>query len=112
MTITANGKEHIADQLSAKAQSPVTLMAIGTGSPSASALGMELTGKRHAIIKSVSGAIVTYKAHWDVEDEFSADITEVGLFNNNNVMVASQEFTAVNKTDNDPFNVTWTLEIT
>ena len=107
MTIAALGKEWLADQAAARLQKPVTLMAFGTGTPSATALGSEISGSRRTVTPSSSGAVSTYKAHLDVEDQITANITEVGLFNNSNVMVASQSFAAVVKTANEPFYVTW-----
>ena len=111
MTITANGKSHIADHIGDRGTYPVSLMAIGTGSPSATALGTEIANSRRIVVPSDSGAVITWQAHWDIEDEIAATITEVGLFNNNGTMIASQSFAGVVKGLNDPFNVTWTLEI-
>ena len=111
MTITANGKVFFADQIGPRAQYPVSLMAIGTGMPAAAALGAEIPGKRHSVTPSSSGAIATYQAHWDVDDQFAAGITEVGLFNNNGTMIASESFASVPKSINDPFNVTINVPI-
>ena len=105
--ITALGKEWLADQIAARLQYPITLMAIGTGTPSATALGSEISNSRHVVTPTSTGKIATYKSHWDVQDQFTASITEVGLFNNSGTMIASRSFTAVVKAINDPFNAVW-----
>ncbi len=109
MTMPALGKAWAADQISARLQPPVTLIAFGTGTPSATALGSEISGSRRVATPSSSGAIATFTGHLDIEDQIAATITEVGLFNNDGTMVVSQSFTGVVKAINDPFNVVWNI---
>ena len=109
MTMPALGKAWAADQIAARLQSPVTLIAFGTGSPSATALGAEISGSRRVATPTSSGAVATYTGHLDVDDQIAASITEVGLFNTSGTMIASQSFAAVAKGINDPFNVIWNI---
>lgn len=116
-TVTAVGKEHIADQLArVPAQRGVQHMAIGTSSPSSTALGAE-TSRKYLATKTASGAVVTYVAHWDVDDQVSGSFTEAGLFTSpnagvNDAMLCSTTFASVAKGINDSFDITWTLTIT
>lgn len=108
MTITSNGINHIADQVGLRTLEPICYIAIGTGTPGANALGAELK-VRGATITRVNN-VVTYHAHWDIDDQFADTITEVGLFYNasgTKVMVASGTCSVV-KAINDTLNVNWT----
>lgn len=110
MTITANGKIHIADQMGLRTQIPIMYLAIGTGSPTATELGAELKVRGATVTRTDN--VVTYKANWGIDDEFSATITEAGLFyptaGGGKTMVASGVCGKV-KAFNDPLNVSWTL---
>lgn len=78
--ITTLGKEYIANRmLKTPTQQHATNIAIGTGSPSSTALGTELRRKAAAI--TVSGNEVTYSTRFDIDDYVSGTITEIGVFN-------------------------------
>src|SRR3990167_6661756 len=81
MSITVAGKELIADRLTMTPVSAQPLwIAIGTGSPSATALGSEISRKYCKIVSS-SGGIITYSCLWDIEDNIEGLVTEIGIFN-------------------------------
>src|SRR3972149_158301 len=111
-TVPANGLAHIADQLSsAPGQAAMGWMAVGTGTPSATLLGVEVD--RNALTSRIdSGAVVTYVGDWAAGDA-TAVITEAGIFNvvtaNTITMLASASFAAFNKLANDTLQITWTL---
>lgn len=111
-TVTTAGKNGSADQLLA---SPTIAkpgwMAIGTGSPAATLLGVEID--RNALTsKTRSGAIVTFLGDWAAGDGTGA-ITEAGVFNvvtaNTIDMFVSASFAVVNKGAGDTLQITWTL---
>lgn len=109
-TVTTAGKNGAADQLLA---SPTlgkpTHMAIGTGTPSATALGTELD--RNALTsKTRSGAVVTMVGDWAAGDGTGA-LTEAGVFDAASAgnMWLSASFAVVNKGANDTLQITWTL---
>lgn len=111
-TTTTAGKNHIADQLSSSpGESAMSHMAVGAGTPSATALGSELD--RNALTsRTDSGAVVTYVGNWAAGDGTGA-ITEAGIFNNSSggTMLCSASFDAVNKAAGDTLQITWTLTI-
>ena len=114
-TVTSDGKTHIADQLAAvPTQAPMTNMAIGTGTPGASALGTEL--KRKAFkARTSSGAVVTYIGFWDIDDNVAGTITEAGLFNApqlGGTMLCSASFGGIIKAVQSTLEITWTLTFT
>ena len=111
MTLTANGKAYIADQVGPRADLPMATgrlaaIALGTGTPTVTALGTETTRKALDTV-SRSGAVASYHAHWDVDDQINATFTEAGLFQGT-TLVASAVISQV-KNLNDPLGVTWTL---
>ena len=55
-------------------------LAIGTGTPGATALGNEIARKA-VYQRSTSGRVTTYAARWDIEDQIAGTITECGIFN-------------------------------
>lgn len=109
-TVTTAGKAGAADQLLA---SPTlgkpTHMAIGTGTPSGTALGTELDRNANTS-KNRSGAVVTIVADWAAGDGTGA-ITEAGLFDasSSGNMWASTTFSVINKAAGDTLSITWTL---
>lgn len=117
-TVTALGKELIADQLltglsttSGPTYAKPSHMAIGTGTPSATALGTELD--RNAFTsKSRLTNVLTMVADWAAGDGTGA-ITEAGTFNaaSGPTMMTSASFAVVNKLAADTLNITWTLTI-
>jgi hypothetical protein len=109
-TVTTAGKNGAADQilLSPSLNKP-THMAIGTGSPSGTALGTELD--RNALTsKTRSNAVVTMVGDWAAGDGTGA-ITEAGIFDaaSTGNMWTSSSFSVVNKAAGDTLSISWTL---
>lgn len=114
-TVTTLGKEHIADRMATTPSlNPMCSMAIGTGTPSATALGTEVYRKGFKS-KTVSGAVVTYQAYWDINDRIAITVTEAGIFNAPNLggtMLNSGTVSpSIVKGLNDVLDITWTLTI-
>lgn len=109
-TVTTPGKEGAADQiLASPSLNKPTHMAIGTGSPSGTALGTELD--RNALTtKTRSGAVVTMVGDWAAGDGTGA-ITEAGVFDaaSTGNMWLSSSFSVVNKAAGDTLSISWTL---
>lgn len=108
-TVTTAGKNAAADQLllSPTLNKP-THMAIGTSTPSATALGTELD--RNALTsKTRSNAVVTMVGDWAAGDGTGA-ITEAGVFDASSTgnMHLSQTFSVVNKGAADTLAISWT----
>lgn len=119
-TITSVGKKITADQLGGTTTAPVTAMAIGVGSPSATALGSESTtngGSRGAATVSNTTTTTTGDTEqWVKTFTFSGSLalTEEGLFDNNTSggnMLASQTFSAVNVVDTDTLQITHKVKV-
>lgn len=114
-TVTSAGKEHIADRLaSSPSQAVMISMAIGTGTPSLTALGSELS-RKGLYSRTTSGAVVTYTAIWDIDDRVNGTITEAGIFNaspSGGTMLCSGTISpSIVKGLNDSLIITWTLTI-
>lgn len=111
-TVTAAGKNAIADQLlAAPTLGKPTHMSIGTGTPGSNALGSQLD--RNALTsKTRTGAVVTMVGFWAAGDGTGA-ITEAGVFDAATAgnMLLSTSFAAVNKAAGDTLEITWTLTI-
>lgn len=111
-TVTTAGKNMIADRLLASPTLGVpTHMAIGTGTPSGTALGTELD--RNALTsKTRSNAVVTMVGDWAAGDGTGA-ITEAGVFDASSTgnMHLSSSFSVINKASTDTLSVTWTLTV-
>lgn len=111
-TVTTAGKNMIADRLLASPTLGVpTHMAIGTGTPTGTALGTELD--RNALTsKNRSGAVVTMVADWAAGDGTGA-ITEAGIFDASSTgnMHLSASFSVINKAAADTLSISWTLTI-
>lgn len=114
-TVTTVGKQASAQQVGGTTTSPVTAIAIGVGTPSATALGSESTtngGSRGAATVSNQTTTLTGDTErWVKTFTFSGSLalTEEGLFDNNSsggVMLASQSFSAVNVVNTDTLQVT------
>lgn len=114
-TVTTLGKQAAAQQIGGTTTSPVTAIAIGIGTPSASALGSEITtngGERGAATVSNQTTTLTGDTErWIKTFTFTGGfaITEEGLFDNNTsggVMLASQTFSAVNVVSTDTLQIT------
>lgn len=111
-TVTTAGKNGIADQiLASPSLGKPTHMAIGTGSPSGTALGTELD--RNALTsKTRSNAVVTMVGDWAAGDGTGA-ITESGIFDasSSGNMWMSQSFSVVNKAAGDSLSISHSLTI-
>lgn len=111
-TVTTPGKNGIADQiLASPSLGKPTHMAIGTGTPSGTALGTELD--RNALTsKTRSNAVVTMVGDWAAGDGTGA-ITEAGIFDasSSGNMWLSTTFSVVNKGASDTLSISWTLTV-
>lgn len=109
-TVTTAGKYGAADQiLASPSLNKPTHMAVGTGTPSGTALGTELD--RNALTsKTRSNAVVTMVGDWAAGDGTGA-ITEAGVFDaaSTGNMWLSASFSVINKAAGDSLTVTWTL---
>lgn len=109
-TVTTAGKNGAADQvLAAPSLNKPTHMAIGTGTPTGTALGTELD--RNALTsKTRSNAVVTMVGDWAAGDGTGA-ITEAGIFDAASVgnMWVSASFSTINKGASDTLQISWTL---
>ena len=115
-TITTVGKQIAAQQLGGTTTAPVTAVAIGVGSPSATALGSEIStnGGSRTAADTVSNETTDTTGdteRWVKVFTFTGSlaITEEGLFDNNTSggnMLASQSFSAVNVVDTDTLSIT------
>ena len=113
-TITEAGDAHVADQLSASPdENAMSHMAIGTGTPTSTALGNEVHRNALTSRNQGSGADdndVIYVGDFGAGEGTGA-ITEAGIFNSNSggTMLASASFPTINKGDNDTLTITWTI---
>ncbi len=113
-TVTALGDAHVADQMSDQGDAAMGWMAVGTGTPSATALGTELD--RNALTSKTQGTggddnDVIYVGTWAAGDGTGA-ITEAGIFNLvtlGGTMFVSASFAVINKGAGDTFVITWTV---
>lgn len=111
-TVTTAGKNGLADQiLASPSLGKPTHAALGTGTPSGTALGTELD--RNAFTSKIrSNAVVTMVTDWAAGDGTGA-ITEAGLFDasSSGNMWCSASFSVVNKAAGDSLTLTWTLTL-
>ena len=114
-TITVVGKKHLMDQVGGTTTAPVTAIALGIGTPAATALGSEITtvgGQRGAAtVTNTTTDDTGDTEQWVKTFTFSGSlaITEEALFNNNTsggIMLASQGFSAINVVDTDTLQFT------
>ena|ERR1035437_545699 len=114
-TVTTIGKQIAAQQIGGTTSAPVTAIALGIGTPSATALGSESTtngGSRGAATVSNQTTTLTGDTErWVKTFTFSGALalTEEGLFDNNasgGNMLASQTFSAVNVVNTDTLQIT------
>ena len=114
-TITTIGKQISAQQTGGTTTAPVTAIAIGVGTPSATALGSESTtngGSRGAATVSNQTTTLTGDTErWIKTFTFTGSLvlTEEGLFDNNTSggnMLASQTFSAINVVNTDTLQIT------
>lgn len=108
MAITTLGHNHIAKRLGYTPDpNPMVYIAVGTGTPTSTALGAEVAKK--FFTASVTGGIITYTGYWDIDDDLIGDITEAGIFNADDVMLCSQSFTAISMGESNNLTITWNL---
>jgi hypothetical protein len=112
-TVTTAGRNGVADQiLAAPTLVKMGWMAIGTGTPSGTALGSELD--RNAFTsKTRLSNVVTVVGDWAAGDGTGA-ITEAGTFDQSSLggnMWMSASFSVINKAAADTLSITWTLTI-
>lgn len=113
-TITAAGLSETAKLLGGVAADPISHMAIGTGSPSATALGTEITtngGQRAAVTPTSETTTSTGDTARSVNTySFTGSfaVTEEGLFNATPAgdMIASRSFSAINVASGDSLQIT------
>lgn len=110
-TVTALGDAFVADQMSDKGVGVMSHMAVGTGTPTATALQTELD--RNALTSTTQGAggddnDVIYVGTWVAGDGTGA-LTEAGIFNDPaaGTMFVSASFAVINKGALDSLVVTW-----
>lgn len=111
-TVTTAGKNMIADRLLASPTLGVpTHMAVGTGTPSGTALGTE-TDRNALTSKTRSNAVVTMVGDWAAGDATAA-LTEAGVFDASSTgnMHLSTTFSVINKGASDTLSISWTLTI-
>ncbi len=111
-TVTTAGKNGIADQiLAAPSLGVPTHMAVGTGTPSGTALGTE--NDRNALTsKTRSTNVVTFVGDWAAGDATAA-LTEAGVFDAgaSGNMWLSTSFSVINKGANDTLQISWDLTV-
>lgn len=109
-TVTTAGKAGAADQvLASPTLGKPTHMAIGTGTPTGTALGTEID--RNALTtKTRSTNVVTMVGDWAAGDGTGA-LTEAGTFDAASAgnMWTSASFSVVNKLAADTLSISWTL---
>ena len=112
-TVTALGDAHVADQLSDQGDSAMSHMAVGTGTPTATALQTEID--RNALDSTTQGTAgddndVIFVCTWAAGDGTGA-LTEAGIFNDASAgtMFVSSSFGAINKGAADSLEITWTV---
>lgn len=111
-TVTTAGKNMIADRVLASPTLGVpTHMAVGTGTPSATALGTE-TDRNALTSKTRSSAVVTMVGDWAAGDATAA-LTEAGVFDASSTgnMHCSASFAVINKGASDTLQISWTLTV-
>lgn len=109
-TVTTAGRNGAADQiLGSPSLGKPTHVAIGTGTPSGTALGSELDRNANTS-KTRSSNVVTIVADWAAGDGTGA-ITEAGTFDaaSTGNMWMSASFSVVNKLAGDTLQISWTL---
>lgn len=119
-TITNVGKQVTAQQLGGTTTAPVTAIALGVGSPSATALGSESTtnggARGAATVTNTTTTTTGDTEQWVKTFTFTGSLalTEEGLFDNNTSggnMLASQSFSAINVVDTDTLQITHKVKV-
>ena len=121
-TITTVGKQIVAKRIGGVTQDAVTAVALGIGTPSATALGSEITtnGGDRVTATSVTNATTSTTGdtcQWQHSFTFTGSfaITEEGLFDTNvsstGNMLASQSFSAINVVSTDVLQITHKVQV-
>lgn len=115
--VVTSGKELVAAGLQGDTVTPVTHMAVGSGTTAADAADTALESEldRNALQTSggsVAGTVVTYQAIWAPGDGTGA-LTEAGLFTaeSGGTMLARTVFPVVNKGVEDTVTIVWDVTI-
>lgn len=118
-TITTVGKKASADQIGGTTTTPFTAIAIGVGTPSATALGSESTtngGSRGAAtVTNETTTLTGDTERWVKTFTFTGALVliEEGIFNNNTsggIMLASQTFSAITTANTDTLTITHNIK--
>lgn len=110
MALTTNTKTLLAARLSGSTTG-MFYVAIGTGTPGASALGAELS-RREARSQVAASGVITVTREWNIEDRVSGTITEAAIFDSaTGSMVAAAAITSVAKGTNDTLTIIWQLTL-
>lgn len=113
-TVTTFCKNSLADQfLAAPTLTKPTHMAVGTGTPSGTALGVEVSPRVANTSKNRSTNVVTIVADFAAGVGTGA-LTEAGTFDQlatGGNMFMSASFAVVNKLAADTLQITWTLTV-
>lgn len=113
-TITTVGKQITAQQLGGTTTTPVTAIALGSGTPSATALGSEITtgggGRGASTVSNITTTVTGDTEQWSKTFNITGTlaVTEEGLFDNNTSggnMLASQSFSAINLVNGDTLQI-------
>jgi len=114
-TVTALGDAYVADCVADRGDTQMSHMAVGTGTPTATALQTELD--RNALTSTTQGSggddnDVVYVGDWAAGDGTGA-ITEAGVFNDASAgtMFISASFSVINKSATDVLKITWTVTL-
>lgn len=119
-TVTTVGKKGAADQLGGTTTTPFTAIALGIGTPSATALGSESStngGSRGAAtVTNTTTTLTGDTEQWYKLFTFSGGLalTEEGIFNNNasgGIMAASQTFSVLNVVNLDTLAITHQIKM-
>ena len=114
-TIPDRGKQKIAELTGGTDTTPVSAIALGIGTPTATALGNEVV-RAAATVSNTTTTTTGDTEQWTHTFNFTASygITEEGLFDNNvsgGVMLASQSFAVVNVQNGDAMQITHKVQI-
>ena len=114
-TVTELGDAYVADCVSDRGEIQMSHMAVGTGTPTATALGTELD--RNALTSTTQGTgaddnDVIFIGDWAAGDGTGA-ITEAGIFNaaTAGTMFLSSSFSVINKGASDIMKITLTCTL-
>ena len=122
-TITTVGKQLLAKLMAVDVgETGIDYIAVGVGTPSATALGSESTtnGGTRRGGANVTGSNETTTLTGDTAQFLTTFtftgalvLTEAGLFNGSgaNTMLASQSFAALNVADTDTLQITWKIKV-